>query len=230
MSEFYPSRFVGISWFRVFLSLGMSALVFVGCVFHEKMIHWEEDIDEKLRDQIRRELKCERYTTEEAQLVSFLATTILQERQSQEAYTLHFILDSVSIYGGGSVLEMAGTTERKEIGAALFSRLLDSGEAETAFVAYVFWFDWLMAEKEGLCSREETDEALRSLVDSFNADSPSDTLSLGLKSLQKLKNRVENSEGSFGFTWPEALLDPDRPFPHKSCFPRREVVSDNLSP
>ena len=28
------------------------------------------------------ELKCGRYTTEEAQLVSFLATTILQERRS----------------------------------------------------------------------------------------------------------------------------------------------------
>ena len=115
---------------------------------------------------------------------------------------------------------------RIRLGASLFSRLLDSGEAEIAFVAYVFWFDWLMAEKEGLCSREETDEALRSLVDSFNVDSPSDALSLWLNSLQKLKNRVENSEGSFGFTWPEALLDPDRPFPHKSCFPKREMMSD----
>ena len=125
---------------------------------------------------------------------------------------------------------MAGTKERKEIGASLFSRLLDSGEAEIAFVAYVFWFDWLIAEKEGLCSREETDEALRSLVDSFNTDPPSETLSLGLNSLQKLKSRVESSEVSFVFTWPATLLDPERPFSHKSCFPRREVVSDNLSP
>ena len=230
MTVFYPSRFASISWFRVFLLLGMSALVFGGCVLHKKMVHYE-DIDAMLRNHIRYKwsLTDGEYTPEETRLVFFLANTVLQERSSQETYILLFILSSAELYGG-SVLEMAGTTERKEIGAALFSRLLDSGEAETAFVAYVFWFDWLMAEKEGICSREETDEALRSLVDSFNVDSPSDALSLWLNSLQKLKNRVENSEGSFGFTWPEALLDPDRPFPHKSCFPRREVVSDNLSP
>lgn len=230
MSVFYPSRFAGISWFRVFLALGIGALVFSGCVLHKKMVHYE-DIDAMLRNHIRYKwsLTDGEYTPEETRLVLFLASTVLQERSSQETYILLFILSSAELYGG-FVLEMAGTTERKEIGASFFSRLLDSGEAEIAFVAYVFWFDWLIAEKEGLCSREETDEALRSLVDSFDADSPSETLSLGLNSLQKLKSRVESSEVSFVFTWPASLLDPERPFSHKSCFPRREVVSDNLSP
>ena len=208
MSVFYPSRFAGISWFRVFLLiilvsgvvLVLSALLFPS--------YQGPTVEKSLRYLVFEMKQDGTLSEEESALVSFISDSLLRTRKDYDI--LYDIQHIEFILQRGPVLKLSATREQRRHLKEFFSRLFESRHAEASFIAYLVCYDWLQAEKHGICSHEETEEVFRSYFDSFDPVNPSALLSTGLEWLRKLKARAETKQDDFTeiLLWPVAIPAP----------------------
>ena len=208
MSVFYPSRFAGISWFRVFL-LVFVVIGVVGILSAFLFPSYQGPTVEKSLRHLIFEMKQDgTLSEEESALVSFIADSLLRTRKDYDI--LYDVQHIEFILLRGPVLKLSAARERRRLLKEFFSRLLESRHAEASFIAYLICYDWLQAEKHGICSHEETDEVFRSYFDSFDPANPSALLSTGLVLLRTLKTRADTKQDDFTeiLIWPVAIPGP----------------------